>query len=83
MDVAGLVMGLMAQHVSAGARFTNGFVGRIHVRKRWLLMLYASDLFRSGGTALVEVGESPDELPDLVAEILAHVVEIRLHRQVS
>jgi 5-methylcytosine-specific restriction enzyme subunit McrC len=46
-------------------------------------MLYASDLFRSGGTAHVEVEESPDELPDLVAEILAHAVETRLHRQLS
>jgi 5-methylcytosine-specific restriction enzyme subunit McrC len=33
-------------------------------------MLYASDLFRTGGTAHVAVEESPDELPDLVAEIL-------------
>jgi hypothetical protein len=46
-------------------------------------MLYASDLFRTGGTAHVAVEDSPDELPDLVAEILAHAVEARLHRQLS
>lgn len=76
-------MGLIAPPISAELGFTPGFVGRIPVRNLWLLMLYASDLFRSGGTAHVAVEESPDELPDLVAEILAHAVETRLHRQLS
>lgn len=76
-------MGLIVPPASAESGFTPGFVGRIPVRNLWLLMLYASDLFRSGGTAHVEIEESPDELPDLVAEILAHAVETRLHRQLS
>lgn len=76
-------MGLTTPPVAAESGFTPGFVGRIPVRNLWLLMLYASDLFRSGGTAHVAVEESPDELPDLVAEILAHAVETRLHRQLS
>jgi len=76
-------MGWIAPPVSAESGFTPGFVGRIPVRNLWLLMLYASDLYRSGGTAKVEVEESPDDLPDLVAEILAHAVETRLHRQLS
>jgi 5-methylcytosine-specific restriction enzyme subunit McrC len=76
-------MGLIAPPISAESGFTPGFVGRIPVRNLWLLMLYASDLFRTGGTAHVAVEESPDELPDLVAEILAHAVETRLHRQLS
>lgn len=76
-------MGLIAPSVAVESGVTTGFVGRIPVRNLWLLMLYASDLFRSGGTAKVEVEESPDELPDLVAELLAHAVETRLHRQLS
>ncbi|WP_184041265.1 5-methylcytosine-specific restriction endonuclease system specificity protein McrC [Chitinivorax tropicus] len=76
-------MGLIVPPVSAESGFTTGFVGRIPVRNLWLLMLYASDLFRPGGIAHVAVEESPDELPDLVAELLAHAVETRLHRQLS
>jgi len=60
-----------------------GFVGRIPVRNLWLLMLYASDLFQMGGISRVAVEESPDELPDLLAEILVNAVERRLRRQLS
>ena len=60
-----------------------GYVGRIPVRNLWLLMLYASDLFRMGGRGRVACEDSPDELPNLVAEILAHAVEKRQRRQLS
>ena len=60
-----------------------GFIGRIPVRNLWLLMLYASDLFRTGGIGKVGLEDSPDELPDLVAEILAHAVEVRQRRRLS
>lgn len=60
-----------------------GYVGRIPVRNLWLLMLYASDLFRVGGIGKVGVEDSPDELPALVAEILAHAVEDRQRRRLS
>lgn len=60
-----------------------GYIGRIPVRNLWLLMLYASDLFRAQGSGLVGVEDSPDELPDLIAEILAHSVEKRQRRQLS
>ncbi len=61
-----------------------GQIGRIPVRNLWLLMLYASDLFRqldSSGDRSVE--GNPDGLPDLVAEILTHEVERRLKRNLS
>ncbi|MGN7158085.1 5-methylcytosine-specific restriction endonuclease system specificity protein McrC [Dietzia cercidiphylli] len=54
---------------------------RIPVRNLWLLMLYASNLYRDnemlrrGG-----VEENPEELCDMVAEILAVAVETRLQR---
>ena len=46
-------------------------------------MLYASDLFRIRGTDKVGLEDSPDDLPDLVAEILAHAVEMRQRRHLS
>lgn len=60
-----------------------GYVGHIPVRNLWLLMLYASDLFRMRGRGRVACEDSPEELPDLVAEILAHAVEKRQRRQLS
>jgi 5-methylcytosine-specific restriction enzyme subunit McrC len=61
----------------------DGYIGRIPVRNLWLLMLYASDLFRSRGIGKVGLEDSPDDLPDLVAEILAHAVEQRQRRHLS
>ncbi len=60
-----------------------GYVGRIPVRNLWLLMLYASDLFRMRGTDLLEREKNLDELPDLVANILAEAVEERQRRRLN
>ena len=60
-----------------------GYVGRIPVRNLWLLMLYASDLFRSRGKGRAGREENPDDLPGLVAEILAHAVAERQRRHLS
>jgi 5-methylcytosine-specific restriction enzyme subunit McrC len=60
-----------------------GFIGRIPVRNIWLLMLYASDLFRTNGRMLAGVERNPDEIADLVAELLAGAVEERQRRQLS
>lgn len=62
---------------------TTGFVGRVPVRNLWLLMFYASDLWRSRGAIGTAVEDAPDDLPDLVAELLAHAVEKRLRRLLS
>ena len=59
-------------------------IGRIPVRNIWLLMLYASDLFRHiDRHKRVSVEENPDDIPDLVAEILAREVGLRLKRNQS
>ncbi len=57
---------------------------RIPVRNIWLLMLYASELYKSidEGTR-TELEDNPDDIPDLVAEILTHEVERRLERNLS
>ena len=58
-------------------------IAGIPVRNLWLLMFYASDLFRDHGTSNRDVEENPDDLPNLVAEILCRRVEIRLHRRLG
>ena len=59
-------------------------VGRIPVRNIWLLMLYASRLFREiPARRRHAVEENPDDIPNLVAEILARAVERRLRRNLS
>ena len=60
-----------------------GFIGRIPVRNLWLLMLYASDLFRHKGVGRVELEETDAELPDLIAEILINSVSQRLRKQLT
>ncbi|WP_429113266.1 5-methylcytosine restriction system specificity protein McrC [Aeromonas veronii] len=60
-----------------------GRIGSIPVRNIWLLMLYASDLFRDIEKAKVAVEDNPDDIPDLVAEILCRRVERRIRRNLS
>lgn len=58
-------------------------IGRIPVRNLWLLMLYASDLYRSKSIDWVKVEECPDDLPGLVAQLLLSAVEKRLRRRLT
>lgn len=47
------------------------------------MLLYASDLFRQSGKDRIDLEENPDELVDLVAELLVHAVEERQRRHLS
>ncbi|MGU9978113.1 MAG: 5-methylcytosine restriction system specificity protein McrC, partial [Candidatus Oxydemutatoraceae bacterium WSBS_2016_MAG_OTU14] len=58
-------------------------IRKIPIRNLWLLMLYASDMYRDIGTRKVDVEDNPDEIANLVAEILCHHVETRLMRNLS
>ena len=60
-----------------------GRIGRIPVRNLWLLMLYASNLFRDLEKSKVAVEDNPDDIPDLVAEMLCSKVERRIRRNLS
>ena len=61
-----------------------GLIGRIPVRNVWLLMLYASRLLRYLDAAEKrKVEDNPEDIPDLVAEILTHEVERRMKRNLS
>ena len=68
---------------TSGRKLGEQMVGCIPVRNLWLLMLYASGLIRYSGVRRVAVEENPDEIPDLVAEILCHEAERRLKRNLS
>jgi 5-methylcytosine-specific restriction enzyme subunit McrC len=76
-------MRAVAEQAATSSASVDGFIGLIPVRNLWLLMLYASDLFRTRGIGKVGLEDSPDDLPDLVAEILAHAVEVRQRRRLS
>ena len=58
-------------------------IGRIPVRNLWLLMLYASDLTRIAGALDFIVDEEVNDLPDLIARLLADSVERRLRRNLT
>ena len=63
---------------------TSGFIGYIPVRNIWLLLLYASHLYRELPVSRrVEMENAPDDIPSLVAEILANAVERRIRRNLS
>ncbi|MFM7311590.1 MAG: hypothetical protein ACKO0M_00190 [Cyanobium sp.] len=52
----------------------------IPIRNIWWLMLYASDLGRNSALAQLAAEDLPEEIPDLVAEILTRAVEQRQRR---
>jgi 5-methylcytosine-specific restriction enzyme subunit McrC len=69
--------------IGEGLADRSHYIGRIPVRNLWLLMFYASDLFRVRGDASAGIEALPDDLPDLLAEILAHAVEVRRQRRLN
>lgn len=76
-------MTLAAANLTSNTEEVVGSIGRIPVRNLWLLMLYASNLFRDIEKAKIAVEDNPDEIPDLVAEMLSHKVERRIQRNLS
>jgi len=58
-------------------------IGRIPIRNIWLLLLYASELYRQRGYDQFAVEENPEDIPDLVAKFLAHAVVRRLKRNLT
>lgn len=67
-----------------GTICTVGTIGAIPVRNIWLLMLYASSLYRQlPPKRRYEAEENPDDIPNLVAEILTRAVERRIRRNLT
>lgn len=76
-------MSLVATDLGSDAYEGNSRIGGIPVRNLWLLMLYASHLYRDREFATVAVEDNPDDIPDLVAEVLCRRVEHRIRRNLS
>lgn len=56
---------------------------KIPIRNVWLLQLYASSLYRAVGQQMVAAEDNPEDLPALVAGMLADTVTQRLHTGLS
>ena len=70
--------------MTAAGIIVSGSRSRIPVRNLWLLMLYASRLYqRSEIVRNRGVEENPDDLLELVAEVLVAAVERRLQRSLG
>lgn len=59
------------------------YIGQIPVRNLWLLMLYASDIYKKLNSSNVAVEDNPDDIADLIAEMLCQRVEHRIQRNLS
>ncbi|MDQ4503076.1 hypothetical protein [Sinomonas sp. ASV322] len=55
----------------------------ITLRNVWLLLLYASEFYRSGPEAFDGIEEYPEKLPELLAELLVASTEDRLRRPLT
>jgi 5-methylcytosine-specific restriction enzyme subunit McrC len=77
------MMEIGASVVHSPVSLGSGCIGRIPVRNLWLLMLYASALYRHLDKGKIAFEDNPDDIPDLIAEILARAVERRLLRSLS
>ncbi len=76
-------MEVRASVIHPPVQLGSGRIGRIPVRNLWLLMLYASALFRQLDKEKIALEDNPDDIPDLIAEVLARAVERRLMRSLS
>jgi 5-methylcytosine-specific restriction enzyme subunit McrC len=76
-------MGVIPSDVNNAQEAERALVGAIPVRNLWLLLLYASDLFRSGITGPIGLEKNQDDIPNLIAELLAHTVERRQRRNLT
>jgi 5-methylcytosine-specific restriction enzyme subunit McrC len=56
---------------------------KIPIRNVWLLQLYASPFYRAVGQQMVAAEDNPEDLPALVAGMLADAVTRRLHTGLS
>jgi 5-methylcytosine-specific restriction enzyme subunit McrC len=69
--------------IATGVALGERRIGRIPVQNLWLLMLYASDLTRYAGTFSAMLDREVNDLPDLIARLLADCVERRLRRNLT
>ena len=56
---------------------------QIPIQNIWWMMLYASDLGEAKNKSLLSIEDLPEDIPDLIGEILSKTVENRLRRQLT
>ena len=56
---------------------------QIPIQNIWWMMLYASDLGEPKNKSLLSIEDLPEDIPDLIGEILSKTVENRLRRQLT
>ena len=56
---------------------------KIPIRNIWWLLLYSSEYTESNYSSMVGFEELPEDIPDLIGQILTKSVESRLRRQLS
>lgn len=79
-----MVVSEIATQPSANGSISYIGPSKVPIRNIWLLMLYASDLYRyTRDERITSIEENPDDIADLVAEILAGSVERRIKRNLS
>jgi 5-methylcytosine-specific restriction enzyme subunit McrC len=64
-------------------KINSNLIGKIPVRNLWFLMFYAHKLFEHQSYGKFSTDEAPDDIPDLLAEILIYLVEKRLMRNLT
>jgi 5-methylcytosine-specific restriction enzyme subunit McrC len=77
------MVGLQNQTAQTFNENKSSYIGQIPVRNLWLLMLYASRLMRFINTGKRTIEDNPDDIPDLVAELLSRIVEKRIKRNLT
>lgn len=63
--------------------FTQYLIGKIPVRNLWVLLCYASDLYTVLRARGISIEDTPEDIPEILAEILCHEVNQRLRRPLT
>lgn len=70
-------------HVKDSYTQDSSFVLKIPIRNIWVLMFYASDLAQFNEHSRYSFEDAPEDLAQLIAEILCHAVEKRIRRSLT
>lgn len=76
-------MNVTATDSAERSRYAGGWVNKIPVSNIWLLMVYASESREAINRSEVLLDRNPDELVDVIAELLHGKVQTRLRRNLT
>ncbi|MCG3841908.1 5-methylcytosine-specific restriction endonuclease system specificity protein McrC [Psychrobacter sp. Ps1] len=73
----------MMDNQSSASDKNNRYIDGIPIRNLWVLILYASDSYKELGIDHVAVEDNPEDIPDLIAQILCKRVKQRIQQNLS